>query len=549
MTHLNGLRPITRLLACAGLLTAPLAQAFEISTGHADLSLRWDNTVKLSTASRLKSPQAVLTADPNLDDGDRNFGKGLISARLDVLSEFDLRYQNLGARVSAAGWYDSVYNKRNDNDSPFTANAASVAHDEFVDATRKLHGRKAEFLDAFVFGRFDLGGHPTTVRLGKHTLLYGESLFFGANGIAGAQAPVDVIKALSVPGSQVKEILMPVQQLSLQAQLSPAVSVGAYVQLEWKGFRLPGAGSYFAPLDMGGPGAERFIVGAPPAPGLPPPAFLSGPELKARDSGQFGAQLRWKLTGSDVELGAYALKFHAKTPALYIAPDAPGSYDPVSGRVGITQEVYAEDVELYGLSFSTTVGDVGVAGEVSTRRNTPLASTGALNFGTLDNRDNPGYAVGNTLHAQVSALYAFPKSAVWDAAQIAAEIAWNRRQSVTRNAAQLEPLAERDAWGLRVLIEPSYYQVLGGVDLSVPINLGYAPEGRASVANVGTHKGGDISIGINAEYLKTWRAGLQFTHYFGKAGPLLDGAANYTSTFKQNYRDRDFVSLSLQRTF
>ena len=79
---------------------------------------------------------------------------------------------------------------------------------------------RSEFLDAFVFAKGDLGeGRLASIRAGKHTVLYGESLFFGSNGIAGGQAPVDVIKLLSVPGTQFKEIIMPVGQLSGQIQL------------------------------------------------------------------------------------------------------------------------------------------------------------------------------------------------------------------------------------------------------------------------------------------------------------------------------------------
>lgn len=550
--NLKPVRPQTLALcmAAAGLLAAPGAGAIELETGNPALKARWDNTVKYSTAFRLKNPAAELVADPNLDDGDRNFRKGLISNRLDLLSELDVVHSNgFGVRISGSAWYDAVYNRGNDNDSPFTANAASVPFNQFTHTTRRLHGRKAELLDAFVFGRFELAGRPLTARLGKHTLLYGESLFFGNNGIAGAQAPVDVIKALSVPGSQVKEILRPVNQASIQAQVSDTVSMGAYVQFDWKPYRLPAAGSYFAPLDMGGPGAERFLLGAPPAPGLPPPAFLHAGSVEARNSGQFGGQLRFKPRGSDVEYGLYALQFHAKTPALYIYPDAPGSFDLATGRVGQIREVYAENIRLFGASFSTTLADVGVAGELSTRRNTPLASTGALWLGSGDNRDNPLYATGNSVHGQVSALHALPRTALWHAAQVVAEVAFNHVTDIRRNAGQVEPLADRTAWGLRVLLEPSYYQVVEGLDISVPINLGYAPKGRSMVAGLGPHRGGDLTIGVNGEYLKAWKFGVSWTHYFGPIGPMLDGAQNYTSTFRQAMRDRDFVSLTVQRTF
>ncbi|MCP4712164.1 MAG: DUF1302 domain-containing protein, partial [Planctomycetes bacterium] len=73
----------------------------------------------------------------NQDDGDRNFDRGLISNRFDLLSEFDVIYKGWGVRLSGAAWYDFVYNTDNDNNSPATANAYSVPHDEFTGSPYK----------------------------------------------------------------------------------------------------------------------------------------------------------------------------------------------------------------------------------------------------------------------------------------------------------------------------------------------------------------------------------------------------------------------------
>src|SRR5438105_7154076 len=140
----------------ASLLAMPgghVAQAFEFNTENSDLKARWDNTLKYSVGFRLKKPADTLTSistppGANLDDGDRNFGKGLISNRLDLLSEFDASYRHFGARISGAAWYDSVYQRTNDNDSPNSANAVSAPYNQFTSATKDLMGRRAEMLDA-----------------------------------------------------------------------------------------------------------------------------------------------------------------------------------------------------------------------------------------------------------------------------------------------------------------------------------------------------------------------------------------------------------------
>src|SRR5437870_3248377 len=45
---------------------------------NGDVELRWDNTLKYGAAFRLKDRNADLLADPNADDGDRNFSPGIV---------------------------------------------------------------------------------------------------------------------------------------------------------------------------------------------------------------------------------------------------------------------------------------------------------------------------------------------------------------------------------------------------------------------------------------------------------------------------------------
>ncbi len=181
------------------LLTASFeAHAVELYSED-DLEVRWDNTLRYGAEVRLGPRSAALISDPNADDGDRNFLPGLVSNRVDLRSDFDLTEGRFGLHVSAAGWYDSVYHGRNDNDSPATFNPASVPHDEFTRAVRRLDGADAELLDAFANGSFDLGKQTLSFRIGRQTALWGESLFFAENGISAGQAPLDEIKELNSP--------------------------------------------------------------------------------------------------------------------------------------------------------------------------------------------------------------------------------------------------------------------------------------------------------------------------------------------------------------
>lgn len=545
------LRPVAAAAFAASL--AGGAQAFEIDTGNPDFKLRWDNTVKYSAAARIAKrspglsqtvfgPTGIVGANNlNQDDGDNNFSRGIVSNRLDLLSELDASYGNVGGRLSAAAWYDAYYNRGNQN-TTFTAN--HTPGNEFPGETRDIMGRKAELLDAFVFGKFQLGDRPATVRLGRHTLLWGESLFFGANGIAGGMAPLDLPKLLSVPNSQFKEIARPTGKLSGQVQLSSDLVFGAYVAYEWEKTRLMPVGAYLSASDSLGPGAERINAG-------PTGVFLRNGDLDARDSGQYGAQLRWHVDAIDTDLGFYAIRYHANGPSNIWTTlnGAPPALTASSYRW-----VYHEGIRAFGVSFAKTIDEWGLAGEASIRQNTPLASSGqsvipAIGVGVaFDNRDNPGYAVGETAHLQLSWIASLGPSFVSREASFVGEIAWNQRTKVTKNEAMLNPNADKSATAMRIVYAPAYRQVWPGLDLTPSVGLGYA-WGKSSAVGpaFGVDKGGDFNVGLGAVYLGTWSANLSYVHYLGREAPTLDNRNN--AQYQQALKDRNFVAFSLRTTF
>ncbi|GAB7533365.1 DUF1302 domain-containing protein [Pseudomonas sp. 3A(2025)] len=530
-------RTVNTLSAAIALCSAN-AMAFTFDTGIDGLTTRWDNTVKYSNAWRLneRADNVMSSAsNPNVDDGDRNFSTGLISNRFDLLSELDIKYKDVGARISGAAWYDTVYNESNDNNSPGTANPVSVRYNEFTRKTRNLHGRDGELLDAFVYGATDIGSTRLSARLGQFNQIYGESLFFGANGIANAQSTVDLVKLQSVPGSQFKEILLPTEQFSFNWQLTDTVSVGAYYQFEWNKTRLPGSGSYFNVGDFVGDGAESvYFAGG---------RLLRGSDIKARDSGQFGGQIRFAL--EDWEFGLYAARYHDKTPVWYFRPGFLGGDDSFIN-------VYPEDIKTYGASFSTLVGEANIAGEISMRVDTPLAANGGVVVTgdmTANNSSRALYPIGDSLHAQLSMVNVYGGNALWDGASLVGEVAFNRRLSVKRNAERLDPNSTRDAYSVRATFEPQYFQVFPGVDVQLPITVGYTPYGRSSVTPqaFAPEHGGDFTLALKADYQKQWYASLSYTNFFGDGGPIVGQDNNYT--FEQTLKDRDFIAFSIQRTF
>ena len=532
------------------LLNTQAVNAVDIKTGNSDLGVRWDNTLKYSGLYRVSGQDAALLTDVNLDDGNRNFDKGIVSNRIDVLSELDISYKKrMGLRLSAAGWYDAEYVGSNDNDSAGTNNSYSVASNKFTDETEELMGKDIELLDAFGYTEFKLATKPTVLRVGRHSLLYGETLFFGSNGIAGTQAPTDLNKLLSVPGSQFKEIIRPVGQASFQTQINSKLTIGGYYQFEWEETKIPAAGSYLSAADYVGEGAERLLLGGGNS-------LYHGADIEGDDQGQGGVQIRMRPGKGDWEYGLYLTHFHDKTPYLYFLFDGTAGGPAFAGdtRLGQYKQVYAENITSFGGSASGLLGNINVAAEASVRWNQPLVSDPQTATAAADNDDNELFARGKSLHLNVSAIGFLSKGALWDGGSWLAEIAHNRRLAVDKNRSAIDPATTHSATAVRGILTLNYFQVLPNMDVSVPIGVGYNLDGRSSVLfnwNGGVEHGGDFSIGADARYKQVWLLSARYVNYFGNTNTFLTppNSATPVLSFGQALQDRDFISLSLQRTF
>jgi hypothetical protein len=535
----------TIIFALASVFPIHAVHAIDFETNNPDLKITWNNTLNFSTAYRLQDANPALTNNAanftaNQNSGDLNFQKkGLASERLDWLTEFDMGTKDMGVRVSAAAWNDLVYNRGNHNDGTI-ANSTSILSglpaNQFMPATHTQHGDMSELMDAFVYAKGDVGGDPATVRLGRHSLVYGETLFFGANGIANAQGPVDMVKLLTVPGTPFKEILRPVNQISGDVQISSNVSVGAYYQLEWRPTRLPGVGSYYSDFNGVGPGVAGIFTG-------PGPGTMGIPDLRAKNSGQGGVQVKFTPNGSDVEYGLYAAQYNDKTPQLYV--------DVVHNTL---QQVYAEGIRTYGASAATVLFGANVAAEISTRQNTPLNSDPVFSAGPA-NSNNPLFAVGNTAHANLSSIYVMPTNKLFEGGVWLAELAWNRALSCTSGCNWIDPNTTRDATSMRMIFQPDYYQVMNGLDISIPIGIGYGLDGRSRAMlkfNGGVQHGGDMSIGINGTYQQVWKGGINYVHFMGGANPFLiknPATGLPMESFGQSMADRDYITFNIKRSF
>ncbi|MBI3368233.1 MAG: DUF1302 family protein, partial [Burkholderiales bacterium] len=503
---------------------------------------------------RLLVPGVPASAFPqalNFNAGDDNFRKrGLVSKRLDLLSEFDAVYRkDYGLRLSAAAWHDAAYRGTTDATDATDASNGQRPNNEFPAYTRKLAGSKADLLDAFVFGTFELGdGRKLTARLGRHALQYGETLFFGDNGIARAQGPMDVFKLLGSPNAQFKEIIRPVPQLSAQLQVSPELSVGGYVQFRWEADRLPPSGSYFSSSNIPWDAAQSEVVGIP---GLGNFLLTPSGDRKPKNSGQFGLQLKWRL--GETDLGAYAARYHDKGGQLYGALNPAGRPGPGGTLPGNWYYVFPDAVKVYGVSATRSLGDFNFSAEASLRDNMPLRNTNML-YGFFPGQPRPHYATGRTAHLNLSTLATFGPSFIARESSLVAEIAWNRVLHRNDPDGELDAGRTRDATALQLIFTPSYRQALAGLDLSVPIGARYTLAGHSAVTVWDARGAGSANIGLEGNYLGVWQFALNYTRFIGKPVPFVDlapAATGGSPIFGHGnpLADRDFVALTLRRTF
>lgn len=542
------------VIVCA--LASSGAQAVELETGNPDLSVRFDNTVKLSTIYRTRNADPGLANSFNSSSaptglgqnaGDDNFRKkGFVSERVDLLTEFDAVYKrNFGFRIGAAGWYDRALHGRSD---AIDRSNGQTPPDAFYRYTTREAGQKAEILDAFVFGGWDLGdGRRITTRLGQHALQWGESLFFGENAIARAQGPIDIYKLLATPNAQFKEIIRPVPQISTQLQLSPQVSVGAYYQFRWEEDRLAPAGSYFSTSNTvwgGSPYFQPMQLG----PGAAYSLAATG-DRKPRNSGQFGLQM--KLRMDETDLGFYYAQFRPKAGQLYgqLGSGPPGANGLLPGE---WYYGFQGNVEVFGASASRSFGDLNLSVEASVRDNMPLRS-GQMLFGFYPGQLEPRAATGKTAHLNLSWLATFGPSFIAQEASMIGEVAWNRVLSYNDPDKTLDSGRTRDATAIQMIYTPTYRQVAPGLDLSVPIGLRYILNGRSSVMSWDAKGTGSLTLGVDATYLQVWQISLNYTHYIGPKTPYIDYSPSVGSNPNYGWgnplADRNYVSLSVRRTF
>ena len=499
----NQLRPIAAaaaLTALAALLAQPAQAGDTIDFGN-DTKLDYSVTASYGAALRTGRQSDALLSPANIngDDGDRNFKRGDMTAnRVSLLGEAHLKHGEFGALLRGSVFYDWAYSGTNSNNAPFTVNH-SGPFNQFTESAKDYHEHRAQLLDAYVYGATPIGGTKLSFKLGNQVVAWGESLFFA--NIAGAQGPADATKAF-VPGAEVKDILLPVPQASLQLQVTPTFSLMGYYQFTYKPNQMFAPGSYFSTTDVVGPGAE-FIIG----PGFNIPR---GPDIRPSDWGQWGVGARFRVF-EDTEIGIYQLRYHDKNPSVVTSLFPTLQY----------QQKFYGGINLTGASFSTQLLGANVAGEVSYKDGVPML---------VDVAGSPTASRGKALQGQLSAIYSVGPTFLADSQSLLGEVSYLHvldvdpvmgfsKLSNTRNSAAFQV-----GWSL------TYNNVFDGWDLTVPLTYAQQFSGRSAVAGAfGTLMGYSdkrASVGLTFKYLNNLELNLTYAAFIGGANivnrPLAD---------------------------
>jgi hypothetical protein len=172
------------------------------------------------------------------------------------------------------------------------------------------------------------------------------------------------------------------------------------------------------------------------------------------------------------------------------------------------------------------------------------------------------------MHGLVNALGVINKTPVFDTAVWNAELTWMTWLDVSQNEAvfrgrdnynQIDRVS-KNYFGLALNFTPTWFQVLPGVDVLLPLSWSQGISGNAAITAGGSKGAGSFGIGIAADIYQKYRIDLKYVGFYGdystcpRVGPpatgtCANGAADIFNGLNATISDRDFVALTFKTTF
>jgi hypothetical protein len=545
------MKPVALAVIGMGMVGPAMAfEAIEFDNG-AVLESRLTTTYTLST--RLEERDPLLANNPGGNDGNNNFDKGALTAnRVSLLLDTHFKKGRSGFILSASTFYDDVYHGANDNDGTSFPNKIGGPANRFTSDAKRYHGGYSRILDAYGYTSFDVGDHGrATVRLGKHVVSWGETLLIP--GISAAQGPADGTKA-GIPGTEVKDQLLPEDQISALYEVNDKLSLMAHVQYGWHKTLVNAPGSFMSTSDVVGPGSICLTPG-------PSCSALRRADEKPGNTGQWGVGAKYRVT-DETELGLIYLNYHDRAPMV----DVDSVVSDGSG-FGFNHR-YFEDIKMLGATFSTSFGIATLGGEISYRKDAPALVNTRL--GPASANPIPTATRADVLQTNVNTFINLGRTFLAPQANFLAELAYTdvrnpearRVPGATGNTSTTfsplvppnggfvsVPSLESDSlnfgsYGLAFAstLSLTYPGIIENWELGVPISYSRQLKGRTLQGNLGMGEGDHrLSVGATMTYRRNLQIGLTYLGYFGDAS--LDSVKNRQLT------DRDQLSMVVKYTF
>lgn len=559
---------------------APGARAVEIDTGNDDFKVRLDNKVSFTAGWRVGSRDDSIAANPALGAAVASeyfVDKGkLYTTRFDLYSEFDVKYKNdHGIRLSGALWSDPKFPGQPNVGPAGAANSAFGPSGEWPNEIKRYYGSSGEMLDAFAFTRLNLGSVPVNIKLGRTSVVWGESVFGGvggSNSVGYAQNPNDGRKSSQNPNASLKETSLPLAQLNMVFNVAENANLSIYRAFEFRADRVPASGTYLGFGDGVGGAPNLFCSQL-----LPYGCFPYGPPLEGKKN-DWGIQYKVRPSFIDAGLSLTYREFSEKAPwyAVWnVADNAP---------IGNARSVYGKNTKLLGLTLNTTKWDISWGGELSYRKNAaltsdfsalaPVAVGGANGPGGLFSSSPTEGARGDTLHAVANAQIFLGKGAFWDTFVIAAEVGVSHLLKVTRNpdlflatGSNYAPVlcnapagfggepnrkvagcADRTAYSFGLYLDPTIYQAFPSVDLEIPVFMQFNV--RNSPLNGGSSDGfNTLSAGLKATWNTAYGPQVFQLNYLGFSNKKDASNSNGRAILGGPYYDRGQIQFTYTTSF
>lgn len=578
-------RSVCLVLAALALGAAAPAHAFKFDLDNG-ISGSLDSTISLGVQRRMQSQDSSMvgrdnggtvptsgtlgglvngdrtTSNPdfnytNADDGNLNYKRGdIVSSVLKGTHELSIGERGNWAALGRVTWSTDF-------------SAANTARTPLDDDAKRAMRQNISLLDLWVSKDFKLGDNSAKVKLGNQVINWGEDIFiFG--GINTIHA-FDLRKA-HIPGTQVKEILIPAPMASLSTALGAGFSTEMYYQFGWNGFKLDPAGTYWSTADFLGRGGGRgaFIpsslnVGANGD--FDPTRGRSMANVQAAgglipvekqtpsNSGQYGMNLRYKQPGADTEFAAYYIRYHDKLPFVGFKVN-PNVSNAFGGVVAVEQ--YGENKDLFGLSMNTKLGDWAFGAELSYRPRESVAidptvptagryslAAGSNNYTTATGVYN-GYVNEKKYQGHVTAFTWLPSEltralGAADGAFLA-EVAVTHFPGLKLNGEipyllNNYELPTKTSWGYVMEVSLTYANVFNSGWTATPIVDFYHDVKGTSPNTIPFVEGRKaIAFGLNFDYHNQWKVGFGYSTFFGGGNLNL-------------MRDRDVATATVSYTF